>query len=109
VGGFLSDFLSLTDTVVPMTVEHEYPKEPNSGGQFACVICGAVKHPQMTATCFDRPTPGNALMPAPARRQYASEAFDAIGARVVELRAERLAVLNAPAPAEMSEEDLMCG
>ncbi len=48
-------------------------------------------------------------MPEPARRQYASEAFDAIGARVVELRAERVAVLNAPAPAKMSDEDLMCG
>jgi hypothetical protein len=63
----------------------------------------------MTATCFDRPTPGNALMPEPARRQYASEAFAAIEERVIELRKERQAVLNAAEPAEMSAEDLMCG
>ena len=92
-----------------MTVEHKYPKEPNSGGQYPCVICGAIRHPQMTATCFDRASPGNALMPEPARRLYASEAFDAIGARLIELGKERQAVLNTPAPAEMSEEDLMCG
>jgi len=48
-------------------------------------------------------------MPEPARRQYASEAFDAIGARLMELHKERQAVLNTPAPVEMSEEDLMCG
>ncbi len=92
-----------------MTVEHKYPKEPNSGGRYACVICGAIQHPQMTAICLERATPGNALMPEPARRQYASEAYDAIGTRIAELRAERQAVLNTPETVEMSEEDLMCG
>lgn len=90
--------------------EHEYPKEPNSGGQFACQICGAIKHPQMTATCFERATPGNALMPEPARREYASEAYDAIGARLIELRKQRQAVLDAPPEVKLADDlDFGCG
>lgn len=92
--------------------QHKYPKEPNSGGRFACVICGAVQHPQMTATCFDRPTPSGVLMPEPARREYASEAYGAIGARVAELLKERKEVEAATAPTEKpvetSEEYMYC-
>lgn len=51
-----------------------------------CLHCGAKYHPSMTATCLQRAAAQSGLMPEPARREYACEAFDAIGERLAELQ-----------------------
>ncbi len=61
-----------------------------------CLHCGATA-PATNCLCLDRPAPVSGLMPEPARRQHASEDFDAIGARLAELAKEREAVRNRPA------------
>jgi len=90
--------------------EHEYAP-PLPSGERRCIHCGALKHEKYTYTCLDRVAPGGALMPEPTRRVYASEAWDAIGARMEELQKERKAIEAATAPAEKpieTSEDYMC-
>lgn len=52
--------------------------------------------PGTNSTCLEREVPQSTLRPEPARRQFASEDFDTIGARVAELAQQRQDVLNAP-------------
>ena len=61
-----------------------------------CKHCGALKPDPAENTCIERSGIVSELRPEPARREYASEAFDVIGARLAELRKERDAVLNQP-------------
>lgn len=65
--------------------EHSFPPADGSGRKW-CLHCGALWHAQMDATCVARAV---ALAPEPARRTYASEDFDAISARIIELKRER--------------------
>lgn len=59
-----------------------------------CKHCGAV-NPTELETCIMRSGPASAMvMPEPARREYAIEDFDAIGARLAELRRERETAMN---------------
>ena len=92
--------------------EHKWPKEPNPGNNFCCVIRGAVKHQQMTATCFDVPGIAGRLMPEPARRIVACE-DNTVGDRIAELRKEREEALNYIAPDDAAvvaaELDFSCG
>ena len=53
-----------------------------------CTHCGVTK-PTDQNTCIARLIIEVAERPEPARRQYASESFDAIGERLAELRKER--------------------
>lgn len=85
--------------------EHEY----NDIGR--CVWCGCAAWPQVYAyhekrgrlkdlpeldprSCIDRIAPH--LAPEPARREYAVEDIDVIFSRIVQLKAERVAIWNAP-------------
>lgn len=81
--------------------EHEYLPATADGKRW-CKHCGSMLHPSNLQTCIERASIGSALMPEPERREYASEAWDAIGARLAELRGEQQAILDAPAPVEMS-------
>lgn len=77
-----------------------------------CRHCGSAWNDNMGISCIERPGKSNKLMPEPARRVYASEAWDALGARLAELRRERDAVNATPAPASVSvadEMDWLCG
>lgn len=57
-----------------------------------CKHCNAV-NPTALETCVMRDgTASTLLAPEPARREFAIEAFDVIGARLAELRRERDAV-----------------
>lgn len=96
-----------------MTREHEYMPVTADGKRW-CKHCGSMLHTRILQTCIERVSPGGLLMPEPARRSWAYEDFDAIGARLIELRKEREAVeaTAAPAPAEQSADtvdDLLCG
>lgn len=91
--------------------EHE-AGHPLPGGGTRCVHCGCPMGTQYTYTCLSRANPGGALMPEPARREYASESWDAIGGRLAELRAERDAATNAVATEAVpvsDEMDWLCG
>lgn len=79
-----------------MIKEHE-PGHPLPGGGTRCIHCGAPLNTKFTYSCLERPGTSSKLMPEPARRQYASEAYEAIGARQAELAAERTALLSEPA------------
>lgn len=67
------------------------------------------------ATCTPREEglDPNILRPEPARRQWASEAFDEIGKRLAELKEERSAAMNHTEPEETAglnhEYDYGCG
>lgn len=91
----------------------QHEPDPNSpSGARRCVICGAPLDNGYAYTCLDRPTPGGVLMPEPTRREYASEAYGAIGERVAELERERLATQAefAEAPVPVADEmDWLCG
>lgn len=77
-----------------------------------CVICGASSWAKLRAQavlackgdpgvaderqCLEREDHVGELRPEPQRRQYASESFDEIGARVTELEKERQSAGAAP-------------
>jgi len=75
--------------------QHEFA----TGGDERCRHCGTprARHDQAAQPCVPRWSGTEKLMPEPARRTYASEDFDAIGARLVELAKEREAQLDEPA------------
>jgi hypothetical protein len=69
--------------------QHEFPE---SDGERRCLHCGGLWRSGITATCIQRAIPANQLMPEPKRREYASEAFDEIYKRLVEVMKESLPV-----------------
>ena len=82
-----------------------------------CIICGANSWAKVRAQavlagkgdpgvtderqCLERENYISGLCPEPARRQFASEDFDTIGARLEEIRAE--AVAQAPSEGAVGE------
>jgi len=69
--------------------QHEFPE---SDGERRCLHCGGLWRSGITATCIQRAIPANQLMPEPKRREYASESFDEIYKRLVEVMKESLPV-----------------
>lgn len=78
-----------------MIATHEFPE----GDRF-CKWCGALQHPQMTATCLQRAIPKSELMPEPKRRQFSCEDAEVISARLAELLKERFPLVPPADPAE---------
>lgn len=76
---------------------HEFPDTDTRENRW-CKWCGCLWHPQMTATCLQRAIPASELRPEPARREYACEAFEEIGKRLVEVAKESLPVESDPQP-----------
>jgi hypothetical protein len=78
-----------------------------------CLACGAIAWEKLCSLaaaagkaipltderqCIEREDYVGKLCPEPARRQFALNAFDEIGARMVEIEKERLAAINTPDP-----------
>jgi len=85
---------------------HTFPE-----GAERCVHCGTLASQiQRTACPGGKAGTTEGARPEPTRRVYASEDWDAIGARQAELRAEHDGVLNQPARspiASLAEEWLI--
>ena len=80
-------------------IAHEFPDGDDPAKR--CVHCGTTwsMHEAMAQPCVPRrPQGGEALRPEPARREYAVDDADVIGARLIELRAERDAAINRVEP-----------
>lgn len=60
----------------------------SEGGYHQTIAAGG------TSTCLERPVSPSALAREPARRTFAIEDFDVIGARVAELDKERAEAVN---------------
>lgn len=69
-------------------------REHEVGEDGRCKHCGALKPDPVENTCVERVEIVSGDRPEPARREYAIEAVDLIGARLAELRAERDAAMN---------------
>lgn len=65
-----------------------------------CIHCGSAWSENMGISCIERKGTSSKLRPEPFRRVWASEAYEAIGARLADLERERKAILAAPAPPE---------
>jgi len=74
-------------------VEHEFLAP---GADVRCVHCGTKQghHRMVSQPCVPRWSEAEGPMPEPARRVYASEDFDTIHARCVELETDTRAGLN---------------
>jgi hypothetical protein len=74
-----------------------------------CIACGAIAWERLCSLaavagkaipltderqCIEREDYAGALCPEPARRQFALDAYDEIGARMAEIEKERLAAIN---------------
>lgn len=69
---------------------HEYlPATPD--GKRWCKHCGSLFHPHVLQTCVERESVSGL---APVRRTWACEDYDAIKARVAEVKRQRDAALN---------------
>ena len=73
---------------------HEFLPADASGRHW-CTHCGALYHPEISATCLERAAE---TAPARGRRVAALDDIDAIATRIAELRAERDALLTRPDP-----------
>lgn len=80
--------------------EHEF--EPLSQ---RCVHCGTreAHHATVPQPCTPRWGSPEPLRPEPARRDSVLDGSDEIRARMVELDAERLAIMNSPAEVEEAD------
>jgi hypothetical protein len=80
-----------------MMLEHE-----SSPGNPRCIHCGTLfaNHAKVPQPCVPRWSGTEALRPEPARREYAIDDIETIHARLVELEADRRAVLYRPAEDE---------
>ena len=66
---------------------HNFP-EGDAEPKF-CLSCGALYHPQMDATCLERPGEKSDIAPEPKRREMACDDADTISRRLAELAKER--------------------
>ncbi len=83
-----------------MLIEHEWPEQTEEG-QERCIHCGTTRafHNGSPQNCVPRWNPADAPRPTSTGQSagdFAADDADTITARLKELEAERLAILNAP-------------